>query len=48
MLKYLLISPLALLPLWTFQISIHMIATSDLGKTLIIQSLKTSAILLNI
>jgi len=48
MLKHLLISPLAFLPFWMFQISIHMTAMSDLGKTLIIQSLKASAILLKI
>jgi len=34
-LKYLLISVLALLPLWTSQMSIHTIDMSDLGDTLI-------------
>ena len=34
-LKYLLTSVLALLPLWTSQMSIHTIDMSDLGDTLI-------------
>ena len=40
-LKYLLISILAFLPLWTFQMSIHIIDMSDLGKTLITLGLDT-------
>jgi len=47
-LKYLLISPLALLPLWTFYMSNQMIAISDLGNTLIIQSFEVIAMLLKI
>jgi len=47
-LKYLLISPLALLPLWTFYMSNQIIAISDLGNTLIIQSFEVIAMLLKI
>ena len=41
-LKQRLIRHLALLPLWTFHISIHMIDMSDLGDTLIILGLDAS------
>ena len=37
--------PLALLPLWTFQMSIQMIDISDLGETLMTLSLDAKVIL---
>jgi len=40
--------PLALLLLWTFQMSIQMIDISDLGETLITLGLDTKVILLKI
>jgi len=45
MLKHLLMSILALLPLWTSQMSIHTMAISDLGDTLIILGLDASEML---
>ena len=47
-LKHQLMSPLALLPLWTFQISIQIMDMSDLGETLITLGLDTRLILSNI
>jgi len=47
-LKHLLISILALLPLWTSQVSIHTIDMSDLGDTLITLGLDTKEMLLKI
>ena len=47
-LKHLLISILALLPLWTFQISIQMIDMSNLGNTLITLGLDAKDMLLKI
>ena len=44
-LKHLLISILALLPLWTSQMSIHTMAMLDLGDTLIILGLDASKML---
>ena len=46
MLKHLLMSPFALLLLWTSQISNYIITISNLGNTLIILSFKTTVILL--
>ena len=48
MLKHLLIRHLALLPLWTSQISIQMIDISDLGETLITHGLDVRTMLLKI
>jgi len=47
-LKHLLISILALLPLWTSQVSIHTIDMLDLGDTLITLGLDTKEMLLKI
>ena len=44
-LKHLLIRPLALTPLWAFQMLIHTIAISDLGDTLITLGLKARVVL---
>ena len=48
MLKHLLISILALLPLWMSQISVHTIDMLDLGDTLITLGLDTKDMLSNI
>ena len=45
MLKHLLISIFALLPLWTSQMSIHTIDMSDLGDTLITLGFDTKVML---
>jgi len=47
-LKHLLISILAFLPLWTSQMSIHVIDMSDLEETLITLGLDAKEILSNI
>jgi len=46
-LKHPLIRSLALLPLWTFQMSNQMITISDLGETLMMQGFEAIVILLN-
>jgi len=46
-LKHLLIRSLALLPLWTSQMSNQMITISDLGETLMMQGFEAIVILLN-
>ena len=48
MLKHLLISPLVLLPLWTFQISSQIITMSDSSDTLMMCGFEATMILLKI